>query len=76
MHSVEPQHTVTSVSGSNSSAVKRRVFATSASRSRFAPHVIAYWLTSARSAEAAACFSSSGAAKSGNPCARFTPSWR
>ena len=42
MHSVVPQHTVTSVSESYSMPVKRRVLATIASRSRLAPQVIAY----------------------------------
>ena len=65
MHSVAPQHTVTSVSGSYSSPVKRRVFATSASRRRFAPQVIAYWLTSAASAARGRFLERSGAGKSG-----------
>src|SRR5947199_291405 len=42
-----------------------------ASRSRFAPQVIAYWLMSSRMARAAASFSASGAGKFGNPCARL-----
>ena len=51
---------------------QRAVFAAIASRSGLAPHVIAYWLTSAKSAAAAASFSSCGAAKSGKPWARLT----
>src|SRR5712691_8029736 len=42
-----------------------------ASRSRWAPQVMAYWLMSSRMARAAASLSSSGAAKLGNPCARL-----
>ena len=44
-----------------------------ASRSGLAPQVTAYWLTSASIAALAASFSSAGAGKSGNPCARLTP---
>src|SRR6478672_10112672 len=36
---------------------------------------IAYWLTSAKIASAAACLSSSGAGKSGKPWARLTAPW-
>jgi hypothetical protein len=43
-----------------------------ARRSGRAPHVIAYWLTSAKSAAAAASLRSVGAGKSGKPCARLT----
>src|SRR2546425_6180843 len=46
-------------------------FRARASRSRFAPQVIAYWLMSSRMARAAASFSASGAGKFGNPCARL-----
>ena len=47
-----------------------------ASRSGFAPQVIAYWLMSSWTALAAASFSSGGQAKSGNPWARLTaPCW-
>src|ERR1051325_11157737 len=42
-----------------------------ASRSGFAPHVIAYWLMSASIARLAASLISAGAAKSGKPCARL-----
>jgi hypothetical protein len=43
-----------------------------ASRSGFAPQVMAYWLKSAAMASAAARFSASGAGKSGKPYARLT----
>src|SRR6185369_11252921 len=36
---------------------------------------MAYWLTSAKIASAAACLSASGAGKSGKPCARLTAPW-
>src|SRR5437762_8432316 len=42
-----------------------------ASRNGLAPHVIAYWLMSASIARLAASLISSGAAKSGKPCARL-----
>src|SRR5258708_5153808 len=45
-----------------------------ASRKFCAPHVIAYWLTSASIAAFAASFSSCGHAKSGKPCARLIAS--
>ena len=45
-----------------------------ASRKPRAPHVIAYWLTSASIASTAACLTSAGAGKSGKPCARLTAS--
>src|SRR5207247_695774 len=65
--------TVISVSGSGSQpGYVLAVLAAIESRSGFAPHVIAYWLTSAKIASAAACFSSSGAGKSGKPWARLT----
>ena len=64
MHSVEPQHTVTSVSGSYSRPVKRRVLA---------PQVMAYWFTSACTAREASSLSGCGAGKSGKPWARLTP---
>src|SRR5687768_11802588 len=47
----------------------------SASRSDFAPQVIAYWLMSASMARFAASFSACGAAKFGKPCARLMPPW-
>ena len=72
MHSVEPQQTVTSRSGSNAMPVKRSCFATSASRRRLAPHVMAYWFTSAITARAASCLMISGAGKSGKPWDRLT----
>src|SRR4026207_497309 len=73
MPSVAPQVTVISVSGSGSQpGYVRAVLAEIASRSGFAPHVIAYWLTSAKSAAAAASLISSGAGKSGKPWARLT----
>ncbi len=43
-----------------------------ASRSDFAPQVIAYWLMSSWRAADAASFSSGGQGKSGNPWARLT----
>src|SRR5207253_4826745 len=46
-------------------------FRASASRSRLAPQVMAYWFTSSRMARAAASFSTSGQGKLGNPCARL-----
>src|SRR5215207_5059355 len=47
-----------------------------ARRSGGAPATIAYWLTSANSAAAAASLSSVGAGKSGKPWARLTaPAW-
>src|SRR5439155_21890589 len=42
-----------------------------ASRKPLAPHVIAYWLTSAAMASWAALLTESGAGKSGKPCARL-----
>src|SRR5262245_50520041 len=73
MPSVAPQVTVISVSGSGSQpGYVRAVFAAIASRSGFAPHVMAYWLTSAKTASAAARLISSGAGKSGKPWARLT----
>jgi hypothetical protein len=70
--SVEPQVTVSSVSGSTSSPRNHFVFSAIASRKSLAPHVIAYWLTSSPMARAAARLRSSGAGKSGNPCERLT----
>ena len=46
MPSVEPHVTVISASGSTSSPRCHFVFSAMASRKSFAPHVIAYWLTS------------------------------
>src|ERR1700733_3047879 len=43
-----------------------------ASRKGLAPHVMGYWLKSASMASLAARLMSSGALKSGKPCARFT----
>ena len=61
MPSVAPQVTVISVSGSGSQpGYVRAVLAEIASRSGFAPHVIAYWLTSAKIAAAATGFGGSG----------------
>ena len=71
--SVAPQVTVTCVSGSTTQpGWKRSVFAAMASRSGFAPQVIAYWLTSSWSASMAAPRSSQGLSKSGKPWARLT----
>ena len=69
--SVAPHVTVTSVSGSTLMPYHSPYFATRASRSRFAPQVMAYWFTSSWIARAAASFSTSGAAKLGNPWARL-----
>src|SRR2546426_5552081 len=69
--SVAPHVTVTSVSGSTLRPYHSAYFATRASRSRFAPQVMAYWFTSSRIARAAAYFSTSGAGKLGNPWARL-----
>jgi hypothetical protein len=70
--SVEPQVTVSSVSGSTSSPRYHFVFRAIASRKSRAPQVIAYWLTSSAMARRAASLTSSGAGKSGNPCDRLT----
>src|SRR2546426_135130 len=69
--SVAPHVTVTWVSGSTLMPYHSPYFATRASRSRFAPQVMAYWFTSSWIARAAASFSTSGAAKLGNPWARL-----
>src|SRR2546427_3654062 len=69
--SVAPHVTVTSVSGSTLMPYHSPYFATRASRSRFAPQVMAYWFTSSWIARAAASFNTSGAAKLGNPWARL-----
>src|SRR5881296_4088042 len=69
--SVAPQVTVISVSGFTVIPYQSAYFLASASRSRFAPQVIAYWFTSSRIARAAASFSTSGAGKLGNPWARL-----
>src|SRR5688572_27512550 len=73
--SVDPQVTTTSRSGSMSNPRLHFVFAAMASRNRFAPQVIAYWLTSALTASQAARLMSSGAGKSGKPCDRLTAPW-
>ena len=72
--SVAPQVTVTIVSGSIGDQPGKcsTVEVAIASRSGFAPQVIAYWLMSSWRARAAASFSSGGQAKSGKPCARLT----
>src|SRR5258708_39098775 len=72
MPSVEPQVTVISVSGSISKPRYHLVFLAIASRKSFAPQVIAYWFTSSAIACIATRLTSSGAAKSGNPCERLT----
>src|SRR5437867_915180 len=72
--SVDPQQIVISVSGSTSSPCVAFIRRAMASRRFFAPQVMAYWFTSAATASCAARFSSSGAAKSGNPCARLMAS--
>ena len=75
MASVEPQQTVISDSGSISSPCDTLTLRAIASRRFCAPQVIAYWLMSAAIACCAARLISSGAAKSGNPCARLMASW-
>ena len=72
--SVAPQVTVTIVSGSIGDQPGKcsTVEVAIASRSGFAPQVVAYWLMSSWSARAAASFSSGGQAKSGKPWARLT----
>src|SRR5579864_9188767 len=65
MVSVDPQQTVTLVSGSTSSCCQIFAWRAMASRSDFAPHVMAYWLTSAAMAAWAACLISAGRGKIG-----------
>src|SRR5438874_3632106 len=69
--SVAPHVTVISVSGLTVMPYQSAYLRASASRSRLAPQVIAYWFTSSAMAHAAASFKTSGAAKFGNPCARL-----
>ena len=64
--------TQTCRSGSTGIPYVRSNFWAMASRNPRAPHVMAYWLTSASIASTAARLTSSGAGKSGNPCARLT----
>src|SRR5437879_5467199 len=71
MASVAPQVTVSSVSGSTVMPYQAAYFLASASRSRFAPQVMAYWLMSSLMAQAAASLMTAGAGKFGNPCARL-----
>src|SRR5712691_9421883 len=70
--SVEPQQMVISRSGSTRTPCVRSNFSTIASRSGFAPQVMAYWLMSSEIACRAASLISAGAAKSGKPCERLT----
>ncbi len=72
--SVAPHVTVISRSVSTSIPYAARYLRASARRRLGAPHVIAYWLMSARIAAHAASLRSSGAGKSGKPWARFTAS--
>jgi hypothetical protein len=72
--SVAPQVMVISRSGSSVMPYHSWYFAVSASRSRLAPQVMAYWLISAAIARAAASFRTSGVAKFGKPCARLIAS--
>src|ERR1700691_231273 len=74
--SVEPQQTVISRSGSTATPCVRSKFEAIASRSFFAPQVIAYWLTSADIASCASRLIAAGAGKSGKPCERLTAPWR
>ena len=76
MASVAPQQTVTCSSATTGTPWRRVNSRAIASRSPRAPHVTAYWFTSARIAAHAASLTTSGAGKSGNPCDRFTPPWR
>src|SRR5207245_5880229 len=69
--SVAPHVTVISVSGFTVMPYQSAYLRVSASRSRLAPQVIAYWFTSSAMARAAASFRISGAGKFGNPCARL-----
>src|ERR1700723_3209233 len=73
---VGPHQTVISRSGSATTACVRSKFEAIASRSFFAPQVIAYWLTSAEIASCAARLIAAGAGKSGKPCERLTAPWR
>jgi hypothetical protein len=66
---------VTSVSGSAARPYQSAYFRATASRSRFAPQVMAYWFRSARTARAAASLSTSGQGKLGKPCARLMAPW-
>src|SRR5277367_89684 len=70
--SVDPQQMVISRSGSTRTFCVRANFSTMASRSGFAPQVMAYWLMSSAMACRAASLISAGAAKSGKPCDRLT----
>src|SRR6185437_13253116 len=72
MASVEPQQTATSRSGSISMPCHRAKLSAIARRKSRAPHVMEYWLMSAAMACCAAALISSGAEKSGKPCARLT----
>src|ERR1041384_5974847 len=67
--SVAPQVTVSSASGFTSIPYHSRYFRATASRSRLAPQVMAYWLMSARMAAAAASLSTAGAGETGDPLA-------
>ena len=73
--SVAPHVTVSIVSGSTRMPYSSAYVRDSASRSDFAPQVIAYWLMSASIARFAASLSACGAAKFGKPCARLIPPW-
>ena len=72
MASVEPQQTVTWVSGSTSRPAQRFASAAMARRSAWLPQVTAYWLMSCSIAATAAALTCAGAGKSGKPCARLT----
>src|SRR5579875_3984896 len=69
--SVAPQVTQISRSGSTVMPYQSRYFSASACRMDGCPQVMGYWLASAAIAAAAACFTASGAGKSGQPCARL-----
>src|ERR1043166_883090 len=68
---VAPQVTVSSASGFTSIPYHSRYFRATASRSRLAPQVMAYWLMSARMAAAAASLSTAGAPQMGESLRRF-----
>src|SRR5439155_27241742 len=70
--SVEPQQTVSSLSGSTLIPCHCCICQAMASRRFFAPQVIAYGFMSHAVACCADSLISRGAGKSGNPCARLT----
>ena len=77
---VDPEKHITVCCGSTMIPCHSFICRAIASRRLLAPHVIAYWFTSAAMASCAACLISAGAEKSGNPCARlmapYCMAWR